>query len=285
MKSTSLVVMAAGLGSRFGGLKQMEPIGPNGEVLLDFSIYDAKCAGFDKVVFIVKEDFLKEFQEAVGARIEKKIDVAYVCQSMDGLPPGRTKPWGTAHAVLCCRDTVSTPFAVINADDYYGRHAFSDLYRFLQTAGNDEFAMVGYDLKNTMTENGTVARGVCEIKDGYLEDITERTKIKDFQYTDDGETWIPLPRDSVVSMNLWGFTPGIFQAISQDFEMFLKTHDLQKDEFYLPFVVGHLIKEKKASVKVLPCQDKWYGMTYREDKAAVQDAMRKMIGDGLYDGI
>ena len=285
MKNTTLVVMAAGMGSRFGGLKQMEPLGPGGEALLDFSVYDAKRAGFDKVVFIVKDEILDDFKEVVGNRIAANINVEYVCQSMEGIPDGRTKPWGTAHAVLCCKDVIETPFAVINADDYYGRHAFDDLHTFLQDAEGYDFAMVGFDLKNTMTDKGTVARGVCQIEDGFLKDITERTKIQNFQYTEDGEAWIDLPKDTVVSMNLWGFTPSIFEALEEDFASFLKSKNLLKDEFFLPSVVDRLIKQNKASVRVIPCADKWYGMTYREDKENVQAAINQMVGDGLYDGI
>lgn len=285
MANTTLVVMAAGMGSRFGGLKQMEPIGSNGEVLLDFSVYDARKAGFNKVVFIIKQEMEQEFRAVVGNRIEKNIDVEYVFQTMEHIPEGRTKPWGTGHAVLCCKDVVKEPFAVINADDYYGRHAFLDLHRHLEQAQGYDFCMVGYELAKTLTENGTVARGVCEIQDGLLKRITERTKIKDSAYTEDGETWIPLPADTRVSMNLWGFTPVIFEALQRDFQHFLETGDLMKGEFFLPFVVDDLIQSGKAQVKVIPNPDKWYGMTYREDKDAVVQAMQAMIKEGYYDGI
>ncbi len=210
--NTTLVVMAAGMGSRFGGLKQMEPIGPGGEVLLDFSVYDAKKAGFNKIVFIIKEEIEADFKEIVGKKIEKVIDVDYVMQDVSILPEGRKKPFGTTHAILCCKDTVKEPFAVINADDYYGANAFTEIHDHLAKAEGFDFCMVAYDLDKTVSENGTVARGCCVVEDGYLKDIVERTKINvDMQYTeDDGATWTQLPGDQKVSMNLWGFTPYIF---------------------------------------------------------------------------
>ncbi len=284
--NTTLVVMAAGMGSRFGGLKQMEPIGPGGEVLLDFSVYDAKKAGFNKVVFIIKEEIEKDFKELVGKKVEQVIDVEYVMQDVSGLPEGRKKPWGTTHAILCCKDTVKEPFAVINADDYYGSNAFTDIQKHLQEASGFDFCMVSYDLDKTLSDNGTVARGCCEIEDGYLKNIVERTKIdSEGKYTDDGETWTQLPLDQKVSMNLWGFTPDIFPELQKEFDEFINTADLQKDETLIPMVVDKLIKSGKATVKAYTNKDKWYGITYREDKEEVSKAIKELCDKGLYDGI
>ena len=214
----TLVVMAAGMGSRFGGLKQIEPIGPDGQALLDFSVYDAKQAGFNKVVFIIKHAIEKEFKELVGQRIEKMIDVEYAFQELDMLPEGftcpddREKPWGTAHAIYCCRDIVKTPFVVINADDYYGKTAYQKIYNHLKEQKGD-FCMVGFRLENTLTENGTVSRGICDVIDGKLKSVTERTKIMDCKYTEDDITWTELPPDCLVSMNMWGFTTDVFDYI------------------------------------------------------------------------
>ena len=285
MSKTTLVALAAGMGSRFGGLKQMEPVSENGSVLLDFSVFDAEKAGFDKVVFIIKEEMYEDFKKIVGSRI-KNIEVDYVFQELDSMPEGRTKPWGTGHAILCCKDKVKEPFAVINADDYYGINAYKEIHDYLTTAKGKEFSMVAFDLKNTLTENGTVARGVCEIENGYLKSITERTKIKDFKYTENGEDWFPLAEDTLVSMNLWGFTPKIFNILEEKFEDFRKNlKDPMKDEFFLPFAVDESIKSGDASVKVFNCKDKWYGMTYRDDIYDVKDAMKKMIEEGYYDGL
>ena len=285
MKDLTLVVMAAGMGSRFGGLKQMEPIGPNGEALLNFSVYDAKKAGFNKVVFIIKESIEKDFKEMVGNKIAQTIDVEYVFQTTDNLPEGRVKPWGTAHAVLCCKDTVKGNFAILNADDYYGSNAFNELARFMQTSKDMEFAMVCYDLKNTLSDNGTVARGVCVIEDGYMKDINERTDIADFKCTGDNGEQITLPEDAKVSMNLWALTPEIFPILEAEYEEFLKGDNLLKAEFLIPLVIGDLVKSGKATVKAIPNKDRWYGITYKEDKEAVQAAMKKFVEDGLYDGI
>ncbi len=285
MKNTTLVVMAAGMGSRFGGLKQMEPIGPNGEALLDFSVYDAKKAGFNKVVFIIKESIEADFKRLVGKKIEEKIDVEYVFQTVDNLPEGREKPWGTAHAILCCKDVINEPFAVLNADDYYGSHAFDELNQFMQTAGEFEFAMVCYDLKNTVSDNGSVARGVCVIEDGYMVDINERTDIENFKCTGDNGEIIDLPKDAKVSMNLWSFGPEIFPVLQEKYDEFLKGDNLLKAEYLIPTVVGDLVKSGKATVKAIPNKDKWYGITYKEDKEPVQQAMKKFVEDGLYDGI
>lgn len=287
----TLVVLAAGMGSRFGGLKQIEPIGPNGEALLDFSVFDAKKAGFNKVVFIIKKAIEKDFKETVGKRIEKFIDVEYVFQELDKLPEGylcpkdREKPWGTAHAVYCCRDIVKTPFAVINADDYYGPSAYKQIYKSITNQSND-YCMVGFRLANTLTENGTVSRGVCEIKDGYLDNITERTKIKDCKYTDDGENWIPLSPDTVVSMNMWGFTPDVFEYVTKYLKEFLDEKiNVPKSEYYLPYVISHLITENEKKVKVLVAEDKWYGVTYKEDKDSVVKAINEKVANGEYKGM
>ena len=291
-KDITLVVMAAGMGSRFGGLKQIEPIGPGGEVLLDFSVYDAVKAGFSKVVFVIKHAIENDFKEMVGKRIAKRVKVEYVFQETDKLPEGylcpadREKPWGTAHAILCCKEVVKEPFAVVNADDYYGRGAFEKMAAFLKSNTND-YCMVGFRLANTLTENGYVSRGVCEIEDGILKTVTERTKISDCKYTeDDGKTWTELPADTVVSMNLWGFTPDIFTAIETGFKNFLDEKiNVPKSEYYLPTVVTEQIESGKKSVQVLIAEDKWYGVTYKEDKENVVKAITKMMNDGFYEGL
>ena len=286
--NATLVVMAAGMGSRFGGLKQIEPIGPKGEALLDFSVYDAKNAGFNKVVFIIKKQIEKDFKELVGKRIEKIIDVDYVFQETDKLPSGyvcpsdREKPWGTAHAIWCCKDKVNTPFAVINADDYYGKSAFAKIYEYLKKQ-TENYCMVGFRLVNTLTENGSVSRGVCNVLGGKLKSVTERTKIVDCKYTEDGENWIPLAPDTVVSMNMWGFTPDIFSYIDVDLKTFLDEKiNVPKSEFYLPSVVSNLIENGEKAVEVLVAEDKWYGVTYKEDKQNVADALSEKIKNGEY---
>lgn len=290
-KNATLVVMAAGMGSRFGGLKQMEPIARDGRVLLDFSVYDAKMAGFNKIVFVIKEAIKDDFISIVGKRIEKIIDVEYVYQELYKLPEGftcpetREKPWGTAHAILCCKDVINEPFAVVNADDFYGRSAFKAIYDEL-TSDSTDYCMAGFRLKNTLTENGTVARGVCVTKDGILESVTERTKInKDCQFTeDDGENWTSLSPDTLVSMNLWGFRPDIFDYIEKGFTEFLKENiNEAKKEYYLPYIVTELIEKNIKNVKVLPAEDKWYGVTYKEDKPLVVAAIQEMVDKGLYD--
>ncbi len=282
---TTLVVMAAGMGSRFGGLKQMTPVGPNGEFLMDFSAYDAKCAGFSRVVFIIKPEMEEDFKKIVGERVKKYIEIDYVFQDMSVLPEGRVKPFGTAHAILCCRDKVKTPFAIINADDYYGKHGFAEINEFLKTAKTGEYAMVAYDLDKTTSENGTVTRGVCNVKDGYLDSIRETSGIKGFEYCEDGETVHTLPKDTVVSMNLWGFTPDIFEVLDSEFEVFKKTANIMKDEYLIPSVVDTMIKSGKATVKILRSSDRWYGMTYREDYDTVKEAMKALCDAGAYDGI
>ena len=289
-KDITLIVMAAGMGSRFGGLKQMEPVGPRGEVILDFSAYDAIKAGFTKIVFVIKHEIEADFKAIVGNHIAEKIKVEYAFQEINDLPEGftcpadRTKPWGTAQAILSCKGIVNEPFAVVNADDYYGKTAFKKVADFLREDGND-YAMVGFRLENTLTENGYVSRGVCEIEDGILTSVTERTKILDCKFTeDDGATWEQLSPDSVVSMNLWGFKPDLFGYIEEGFKAFLTEKiNVPKSEYYLPTVVSQLIDNGEKQVKVLVAEDKWYGVTYKEDKPNVVEALTQMVNNGLYD--
>ena len=277
--NTELLIMAAGMGSRFGGLKQIEPIGPNGEMILDFSIYDAVKAGFNKAVFIIKKEIEKEFREVCGKRIEKMIDVDYAFQELDKLPAGysvpegRQKPWGTAHAVLCARDIVKSPFAVINADDFYGQTSYQLIHDEL--VKNENMCMVGYKLGNTITENGTVSRGVCEVENGFLKSVTEHTAL-------DKNSVIPL--DKIVSMNMWGLAPDIFPYMEKEFRLFLDERiNEPKSECYLPSVVSKRIVEENKPVKVLETAEKWYGVTYREDMDSVREAMEKYINEGLYE--
>lgn len=300
MKDPVLVVMAAGMGSRYGGLKQIDPVDEQGHIIMDFSIYDAVKAGFKKVVFIIKKENEESFKEAIGDRLSKQIQVEYVFQELTNLPDGfsvpegRVKPFGTGHAILCCMDVVDAPFAVINADDYYGSHAFQVIYDYLTTHEDDDkyrYTMVGYVLENTLTENGHVARGVCMTdEDNNLTGIQERTHIEkrngQAAFTeDDGATWTEIPNDSIVSMNMWGFTPSILQELEAGFPVFLE-ENLKKNplkcEYFLPSVVGNLLTEEKATVKVLKSTDKWFGVTYKEDKPVVVAAIRKMKEDGLY---
>ncbi len=269
-KQTALVVMAAGMGSRFGGLKQLEPIGKNGEVIIDYSIYDAIKAGFNKVVFVIKKEIEEDFKRIVGDRIAKKIKVEYVFQE---IPSHRKKPYGTGDAILCCKDVVKEPFVVINADDYYGADAFHKIHDYL-VSSDDDYAMVAFMLENTLTENGTVARGICDVKDGYLTTVTEHTSIamdNDF------------PEGTIVSMNMWGLRQNIFAELEKQFADFLKTANIEKDEFYIPGVIDNLIKNGKIKVKVLESADRWYGVTYKEDKESVVNAINKLTEDGLYD--
>lgn len=288
--NATLVVMAAGMGSRFGGLKQIEPIGPNGQAIVDFSVYDAKAAGFNKVVFVIKHEIEKEFKEIVGKRIEKMIDVDYAFQETDMLPngfdcpPDREKPWGTAHAIYCCRNVVKTPFAVINADDYYGKGAYQKLYEHLKKSKND-YCMVGFKLKNTLTENGTVSRGICDVKNGLLDSVVERTKILGCKYTEDDVNWTELPCDCIVSMNMWGFTPDVFEYIENDLIDFLKLNiNKPKAECYLPMIVSNIITRGDKDISVLVADDRWYGVTYKEDKENVVSALSKKIQNGEYEG-
>ena len=292
----TLVIMAAGMGSRYGGNKQIDGMGPHNEVLMLYSIYDAVKAGFNKVVFIIKHDFEDRFRELVGDVVKGSVKVEYAFQELGNLPAGcsipaeRTKPLGTVQAILAAKDLIHEPFAVINADDFYGRTAFSEIYDFL-AAQTDEskYAMVGYRLKNTVTEFGSVARGVCEIEDGMLTGVTERTKIfkkgADAEYTEDGEHFFPLAGDTIVSMNLWGFSTRVLDELWARMGAFLteamKTNPL-KCEYFLPFVVNEQLADKSASVQVLPCEETWYGVTYREDLASVKEAVAKMKAEGIY---
>lgn len=276
---TTLVVMAAGMGSRFGGLKQIAPIGPNGEIIIDFSAYDAKEAGFSKVVFIIKKAIEHDFREAAGKRIEKMTDVEYVFQELDKLPAGfsvpegREKPWGTGHAILCAKDAIHTPFAVINADDYYGKNAYKIIHDYL--VENKKICMVGYKLGNTLTENGTVTRGVCDTdNNGFLTSVTETFSL-------DKNSGIPL--DTTVSMNMWGFDNSIFGELETEFVKFLgNLENPLKSEFLLPCIVDKMIKEKGEKVKVLTTNDRWYGVTYKEDVEPVKAAIKKLVDEGLY---
>lgn len=286
MSDLTLVIMAAGMGSRFGGLKQLEPIGPGGEILLDMSIFDAQRCGFNKVAVIIREENEADFRKYVGKRIEERIDVDYVFQDCSILPQGRTKPFGTGHAVLCCRDVVKSPFVAINADDYYGANAFGEIAKHLSAAKAGEYAMVGYSLKNTVTPNGTVSRGICTVNNGYLASVEEHTKISgDFVDTLADGSKLQLCGDDIVSMNLWGFTPDFFDALGSQFDKFLANADLMKDEFFLPFVVDGMIKSGDATAKVFHCPDRWYGVTYREDLPDVKAAVKDMFDKGLYKGI
>ena len=300
MKKPVLVIMAAGMGSRYGGLKQIDPIDEQGHIIMDFSIFDAKRAGFEKVVFIIKKENETDFKQEIGNRIKKFIDVEYVFQDLHNIPQGfdvpkdRVKPWGTAHAILSCIDVVDGPFVVINADDYYGRDAFQKIYKFLSTHKDDDkyrYAMVGYRLENTLTENGHVARGICTVDDNnHLVKVVERTRIErkgdGAAYTEDaGESGIELPKDSIVSMNMWGFSASFLQEIKAGFAGFLeeglKTDPL-KCEYFLPSVVSNLLEEERATVTVLTSQDKWYGVTYKDDKAVVVAAIQNMKDNGIY---
>ena len=300
MKTPVLVIMAAGMGSRFGGLKQIEPVSDKGEIILDFSLYDAVMTGFKKVIFVIKKENEDAFRELIDSRAGKYIDVEYAFQAIDDLPEGyrvpegREKPWGTGHAVLAARDLVDAPFAVINADDYYGPGAFQTMYSFLENAEDNDkyqFCMVGFQIENTLTENGYVSRGVCQLSDeGYLTDITERTKIQwqddKIVFTeDDGTTWQELPRGTSVSMNFWGFTSSMMKELKERFPAFLDkavVENPMKGESFLPGVVDQLIQEGKAEVKVLNSMDRWYGVTYKEDKESVVDALQSMKDKGEY---
>lgn len=300
MKKPVLVVMAAGMGSRYGGLKQIDPVDKQGHIIMDFSIYDAVKAGFEKVVFIIKKENEADFKAAIGDRMGEVIEVEYVFQDLHNLPEGyevpedRVKPWGTGHAILSCLGTVDAPFAVINADDYYGSHAFQMIYDYLTSHEDDEkyrYTMVGYVLENTLTENGHVARGVCVTdENGYLQEINERTHIEkrgdETAYTeDDGATWTVIPEGSIVSMNMWGFSQSILKELKDRFAKFLDENlegNPVKCEYFLPFVVDELLGEDKATVQVLKSLDKWYGVTYKEDKPVVVAAIQALKDSGLY---
>ena len=299
MSRATLVIMAAGMGSRYGGLKQIDPVGPGGEIILDYSVYDAAKAGFDKVIFVIKKEIEKDFKAIVENKYDGVIEVQYAYQDINNLPEGfsvpegRVKPWGTGHAVLSCKGMIDGPFAVINADDYYGRETFELIYNELnkaKTAGDKyEFCMVGFRVENTLTENGTVARGVCQTnEEGYLSEIIERTKIAkrdgEIMFTEDGEGWIVIPEGTTVSMNCWGFTGEMMTELENRFASCLEKNrdNMLKCEYFLPFVVDDLLKEGKAMVKVLPTKEKWYGVTYKEDKALVVQALKEKAGSGEY---
>ena len=299
MKKPQLVIMAAGMGSRYGGLKQIDSVDSRGHIIIDYSIYDAIRAGFREVVFIIKKEIEKDFREVVEKHlVGKDISVKYVYQELDKLPAGysvpegRVKPWGTAHAIACCLGTVDAPFAVINADDYYGRHAFEKIYNFLVNTSDEgkyHYAMVGYRIKNTVTEQGTVSRGVCQSDErGMLTDIVERTKIGtrdgEIYYTEDDVDY-ELDPDTLVSMNLWGFTPSCVRECSERMSRFLDENldkNPEKCEFYLPSVVSDMMREGLCDVRVIDNTDRWYGVTYKEDKPLVMEAFHRLISDGVY---
>lgn len=299
MSKTTLIIMAAGMGSRYGGLKQIDPIGPGGEIIIDYSVYDAVRAGFDKVIFVIKDEIEKDFKKIIGNKFDGVIDVDFAFQDINNLPEGfsvpegRVKPWGTGHAVISCKGMIDGPFAVINADDYYGRETFelifNELNREKTENGRHGFCMAGFRIENTLTENGTVARGVCQTNsEGYLTDIVERTKIAKregkIMFTEDGEEWTEIPEGTTVSMNCWGFTPAMMDELENRFAACLERNkdNMLKCEYFLPFVVDELLKENKAEVRVLSTKEKWYGVTYKEDKPTVVNAIREKIEKGEY---
>lgn len=285
MSDITLVVMAAGMGSRFGGLKQAEPITEDGRAIVDFSVFDAKKAGFNKAVFIVREDMKEDFINLVGNRISEMIDTEYVIQDTACLPAGRTKPFGTAHAIYCCRNAVKEPFAIVNADDYYGSNAFFDIASHLRGAKNGDYAMTAYALSNTLSPNGTVSRGVCTVKNGYLAEIEEITKIAPTMECEKDGKPVKLAADTPVSMNLWGLTPDIFDELDAEYKEFLEKADLMKDEFFIPTVIKNASDKGIAKIKVFENKDKWYGITYREDLQELKNAIGGYIREGLYRGI
>lgn len=302
MSKPVLIVMAAGMGSRYGGLKQMDPVGTKGELIIDFSIYDAIQAGFEKVIFVIKREIEKDFREIIEKRPWKNIEIAYAFQELTDLPAGyaipegRVKPWGTCHAVLSCKGMIDGPFAVINADDFYGGDAFKSMYNFLKNARDDEkfrYCMIGYSLENTLTENGHVARGVCEVtEDGHLKTIVERTKIMwkedKIQFTEDEEHWTEVAPGTPVSMNFWGFTQSFMSEMENMFPEILDrilAENPMKGEFFLPLAVDKVLKEDRATVSVLPSEDKWYGVTYHEDKPGVVAALKALKEKGIYPDI
>ena len=298
-KKPVLVVLAAGMGSRYGGLKQIAPVGVQGEAILDYSIYDAHRAGFDTVVIIIKKAIEKDFMETVGKRLKNApVEIRYAFQELDKLPAGyavpegRTKPWGTSHAVLCAAEAIDgAPFAVINSDDYYGASAYKVMYDYLsQITDPYGYCMVGYELGKTVTDNGSVARGVCETDgEGFLAGITERTRIEKYSggihFTEDGENWVDVPANTTVSMNMWGFMPSFLEEINARFSAFLDKalpENPLKCEYFLPIPIAQLIQEKKASVKVLTSPDRWFGVTYAADKPVVVAELKKMTDEGKY---
>lgn len=300
MAKAALVIMAAGIGSRFGGgIKQLEPVGPNGEIIMDYSIYDAMEAGFDKVVFVIRKDLEKDFREVIGNRIEKVVEVAYAFQEKDDIPEpykslysDRTKPWGTGQAILSCKDAVKEPFVVINADDYYGKEAFVEAYNYLtsrvESADKESICMVGFVLANTLSENGSVTRGLCQAdENGILTDVVETYNIV---RTEQGvgiekeEGIVEIDKNILVSMNMWGLQPSFFKILEAGFVKFLeeKRGTYQKAEYLLPTIIGGMVKEGTAEVKVLKSHDQWFGVTYKEDKPYVVEQVQKLIQDGVY---
>lgn len=296
MREPTLVILAAGMGSRFGGLKQIMAVDDFGHAIIDFSLYDAYRAGFRKVAFIIKHEIEEDFKAAVGRRMEKYFDVKYVYQQLDllpegySVPEGRVKPWGTGHAVLCCRGIVDDPFAVINADDFYGRTAYEEMYAFLSTERpGTEHAMVAYQLRNTVTETGYVARGICQVENGLLTDVVERTHIEKhgevISFTEDGESYTPLPADVPVSMNCWAFSNSMLDELYKRFPAWLDANlpvNPTKCEYFLPFVTNAMIKDGEGTVAVLPCREQWYGMTYKEDFPTVVNAIKALRDGGVY---
>jgi len=300
MAKATLVVMAAGIGSRFGGgIKQLEPVGPNGEIIMDYSVYDAMEAGFDKVVFVIRKDLEKDFKEVIGNRMEKVVEVAYAYQEKDDIPePYRTqykerqKPWGTGQAILCCKDVVKEPFLVINADDYYGKEAYVEAFKYLtdvrQTNEKTQISMVGFVLGNTLSDNGSVTRGLCKVDEkGLLKDVVEtynifKTETGAVVRTEEGEIQVDV--NSLVSMNMWGLKPEFFEILELGFEKFLEENaeKYQKAEYLLPNIVGGLLRTGKADVTVLRSNDQWFGVTYKEDKPFVVSAIQGLMGNGVY---
>ncbi len=298
MPSLTLIVMAAGIGSRYGGLKQIESVGPSGEIIIEYSVYDALRAGFDKIVCIVRKDIEDVFREKIGRKIEKRTETAYVIQSLDqiplgfSVPEGRTKPWGTAQAILACRESIGTPFVAINADDFYGFTPFETLASHMRQArdkdGLYDYGMIGYKLRNTLSDHGHVARGVCRSNsEGYLVDIRELLKVQKFprgiKHTKNDVDWHPLSGESMTSMNFWGFTPSLFKELEERFAGFLEENaDSLKGEFLIPEVVGSLVREGKARVKILPTHERWFGVTYPQDLPFVREAIRNLVEEGRY---
>lgn len=302
MGKATLVIMAAGIGSRFGGgIKQLEPVGPNGEIIMDYSIYDALKAGFDKVVFVIRKDLEKDFRESIGNRIEKQVEIAYAFQELEDVPneyqgkfSSRKKPWGTGQAILCCQEQVHEPFLVINADDYYGKEAYKEAFGCLQEMKGilhgDKLpvCMVGFVLKNTLSENGGVTRGICKVDDAHM--LTDIVETQNIIKTEDGAAILEkgglkeIDVDSEVSMNMWGLTPDFFDILEKRFKDFLKETkpDDLKAEYLLPTIIGNLLKDGKVEVKVLQSKDKWFGVTYKEDKEMVANSIKELIKLGYY---
>lgn len=296
MQEPTLVILAAGMGSRFGGLKQITAVDDHGHAIIDFSLYDAYRAGFRKVVFIIKHEIEEDFKNAVGRRMEKYFDVKYVFQQLDRLPEGysvpegRVKPWGTGHAVMCCAGVVDGPFAVINADDFYGPTAYSTLFDFLkEDRAENEHAMVAYELRKTVTENGSVARGICSVENGYLTDVVERTHIEkrgdDAAFTEDGVNFVPVSGSVPVSMNCWGFGKAMLQELNARFPAWLDENlpvNPLKCEYFLPFVANSIIKEGRGRVRILNCHETWHGITYKEDMGSVVNYLAELRRQGVY---